>query len=276
MSHVEKHNPLKSSAITRKTDSLREGRRCKVAFSELRLDDVRKDAINFGLATEVLYQMSAGKEASIYIAEWRGFPIILKAYRLWQSSHRMSKSKGHITTGGKRSHNILSMIEELAMMEHDILNHCFRAGVHVPTPIGRVANLLTMRFIGDELEPASQLREVTVEDPERVLNQIFDDYLTMYRDAHYVHGDLSGYNILWWRDRPWIIDVPQAYKVGAWADMKKVELMLLRDIKNVLLYFEQYEIYREPESILDVFLDEYTPENLRHYKELSQEGAELL
>jgi RIO kinase 1 len=273
---VERHNPLKASAISRKTDALRGDRSRKVAFSELRLEEVREDAINFGLATEVLYQMSAGKEASIFLAKWKSHPIILKAYRLWQSSHRMSMSKGYINTGGKRSHNILSMMEELAMKEHQILHHCFRAGIRVPTPIGRVANFLTMRFVGDGIEPASQLREVTLDNPEHVMNQVFDDYLTMYRDAHYVHGDLSGYNILWWKDKPWIIDVPQAYKVGAWADMKRVELMLLRDIKNVLSYFEQYEIYREPESILEVFLDEYIPQNLRHYRELSREGAELV
>lgn len=276
MSRVDGHNPLKASALSRKRDAMREESGGKVQFSELTIEEVRTDAVNFGLVTEVLSQMNGGKEASIFLAHWKGHPIVLKAYRLWKTSHRMSKSKGHITTGGKRTHVITSMMEEIAVHEHSLLYKCFKAGVHVPTPIGRVGYYLTMRFIGDGWEPAPQLREVELENPEIVLDQIFDDYFLMYGTAHYTHGDLSAYNILWWQNRPWIIDVPQGEKVGPWADMKKVELILLRDIENVLKYFEQYEIYRDPHSILEEFLAGYIPNNQRNYRELQRDGVELL
>ena len=98
----------------------------------------------------------------------------------------------------------------------------------------------------------------------------------MYSEAHYVHGDLSAYNILWWNNKPWIIDVPQGEVVNKWSDMNKVELMLRRDIKNILKYFRSYGIERDPEHILDVFLDTYIPSNLRNYRELRKEGLELL
>ncbi|MHA2384362.1 MAG: RIO1 family regulatory kinase/ATPase domain-containing protein, partial [Candidatus Thorarchaeota archaeon] len=87
----------------------------------------------------------------------------------------------------------------------------------------------------------------------------------MYRDVNYVHGDLSGYNILWWQDRPWIIDMPQAVKVGPWSDMKSVVSLLRRDIVNVLQYFKKYGIRRNLDEILNVFLSEYVPHNLRNY-----------
>jgi len=58
----------------------------------------------------------------------------------------------------------------------------------------------------------------------------------MYSQVNYVHGDLSRYNILWWNNKPWIIDMPQAYLVGPWADMKNAEMLLRRDIVNVLSY----------------------------------------
>jgi RIO kinase 1 len=168
------------------------------------------------------------------------------------------------------------LVEDIAVAEFDILQNCFRAGVRVPTPIGRVANYLTMRFIGDGDEPAPQIREVELKDPEAVMNEIFDQYLLMYSKAHYVHGDLSEYNILWWKNKPWIIDTPQAEPVGIEYDMNKVELVLMRDITNVLRYFEQYGIYRDPESILDVFLDTYIPKNQVNYRELRRDGMELL
>ena len=275
MSRVDKHNPLKSSAMSQQAASLRDGKTGKVRFKELTLDQVRTSAIEFGLATDVLYLMNAGKEASIYMAMWNEHPIILKAYRLWSSPHKLSKQKGYITkAGGNKTRLITVMMEELAVHEYDILTWCFKGGVHVPTPIGRVGHFLTMRFLGDGFEPAPQLKDVELDNPELVLDQILDDYLLMYSKVHLTHGDLSAYNILWWKDRPWIIDIPQGDKVNAWANMKKVELTLKRDIRNVLNYFEQYSIYKDEEHILNVFLDEYIPSNLRHYRELDR-GGEL-
>jgi RIO kinase 1 len=124
-----------------------------------------------------------------------------------------------------------------------------------------------MRFIGDGFEPAPQLRNVQLEDPELVLDQILDDYLLMYRDVNYVHGDLSAYNILWWNDRPWIIDMPQACKVGPWSDMKSIVSLLRRDIVNVLTYFKKYGVRRDTDAIINVFLSEYIPHNQKHFAE---------
>jgi RIO kinase 1 len=261
---VEKLNPRKPSALSIKRDAQRGSKRgWTVAINEITLDEVRDDAVKFGLATEVLYQMNAGKEASIYLANWKDFPLILKAYRFWQSA-QAKKSKGFFAPG---------RMQAIAAKEYDILLGCFNAGMNVPTPVGRVGNYLTMRFIGDELEPAPQLRNVHLEEPDLVLDEILDDYLIMYRDVHYVHGDLSAYNILWWQGRAWIIDLPQAYQVGPWADMKQVVSLLRRDITNLLSYFKKYGIRRDPDEILKVFLSEYVPHNLRNYDEALVGGA---
>ena len=278
MSRVDKFNPLaKGSAIDQKRDALRGGSCGKATIGEPQFKEIREDAIRFGLAHDVLYPMSAGKEASIFLATWNNHPIILKAYRLWATPHKLSMGKGYIReSSGKKTRWILGLVEDIAVQEFDILQACYNAGVRVPTPISRVANYLTMRFIGDGEYPAPQLREVELENPEDVMNEILDQYLLMYSEANYVHGDLSGYNILWWNEKPWIIDVPQGEVVNKWSDMNKVELMLRRDIQNVLKYFQSYGIERDPEHILDVFLDTYIPSNLRNYRELRKEGLELL
>jgi RIO kinase 1 len=278
MSRVDKFNPLaKSSEIDQKRDALRGGTSGKVLMGELRYAEIREDAIKYGLVTDVLYPMSAGKEASIFLAKWNEHSIILKAYRLWHTPHKLSRVKGYVReSSGKKTRFILGLVEDIAVSEFDILQTCFKAGVRVHTPIGRVANYLTMRFIGDGETPAPQLKDVHLENPESVLDQILEQYLVMYRDAHYVHGDLSCYNILWWKDLPWIIDVPQGEQVGVHSDMNKVELVLQRDITNVLSYFEGYGIERNARHILNVFLDAYIPENLKNYRELREEGIELL
>ena len=278
MSRVDKFNPLaKGSEIELKRDALRGGTSGKAVLEEPRFEDIRKETITFGLATDVLYPMSAGKEATIFLARWYAHPIILKAYRIWATPHKLSMKKGHIReSSGKKTRWVLGLLEDIAVKEFDTLQNCFRAGVRVPTPISRVANYLTMRFIGDGDTPAPQLRDVELENAEDAMNEIFDQYLLMYRDAHYAHGDLSAYNILWWKNHPWIIDVPQTEAVNKWSDMNKIELILQRDIYNVLKYFESYGIERDPEHILKVFLDAYIPENLRNYRELRRDGMELL
>lgn len=274
MSRIEKYNPLKQSSTSQATKAAKgdySGRGALI--KELTFDDIKRNAIGFGLATDVLHQLNAGKEASIYLATWKKHPIILKAYRIHQSCHKISKKHGYNpAASAKRTYNILAMMEDLAVKEFDLLMACFRAGMHVPTPIGRVGQYLTMRFIGDKTTPAPQLRDVILEDPNRVLDQILDDYLIMYRDVNVVHGDLSEYNILWWNDRPWLIDVPQAEAVDKHCDMMRIEELLRRDLRNLLAYFEDYGVYRDPEQILNVFLSAYVPDNQKHYRELRIRG----
>ncbi len=256
---VEKFNPHKARAITQKRSTEREGRRGKsVEINEITFREVKNDAITLGLATDVISQIKAGKEASIYLALWKGHPIILKAYRLWHSSHARKK----------RGFFAPAQAEVLAAKEYDMLTACFNAGMRVPTPISRVGYYLTMRFIGDGIEPAPQLKDVRLEDPERVLDETLDMYLLMYSKAHYVHGDLSAFNILWWNEHPWIIDLPQAYEVGPWTDMNKAVKILRMDIFNVLRYFKRYGLSRNIEEIVQVFLNEYIPRNMKHFDEV--------
>lgn len=270
MSRVEKFSPLKSSALSQKrTERKVKEESQEPAVLELTFDTVKEDAIRFGLATDLLYQMNAGKEASIYLALWKEHPIVLKAYRLYRSSHHLSAKSGFqgVATS-KRTHLVLQMMENFAVVEYDLLMNCFRAGMHVPTPIGRVGNYLTMRFLGDRIQAAPKLKDVELEHPESVYDQILDDYLVMYRDVHYVHGDLSKYNILWWQEQPWFIDVPQAYPVDTHCDMRLAESMLRADLQNIVTYFESYGIQRDVEEIIQVFLDAYVPHNMRNYREL--------
>ncbi|MFW9954910.1 MAG: RIO1 family regulatory kinase/ATPase [Candidatus Thorarchaeota archaeon] len=256
---VEKFNPLKSSALSRKRESAKGSKWGKeVEINEITLEDVRQDAIQFGLASDVLYQMKAGKEASIFLASWKGHPILLKAYRFWLTS-QASKKKGVYAP---------VKMEGLASKEYEVLLVCFTQGMNVPTPIGRVGNYLTMRLIGDGPKPAPQLKDVRLEEPELALDLILDQYLIMYKKANFLHGDFSAYNILWWNDKPWIIDMPQALHIGPWTDMKEAVSLLRRDIINLLSYFKKYyNIRRDPDFIVDVFLSEYVPDNLRHYAE---------
>ena len=52
---------------------------------------------------------------------------------------------------------------------------------------------------------------------------------TMYKDCLLVHADLSEYNLLWWKDQPYVIDVAQAVD----AMHPRATQFLLRDCRTV-------------------------------------------
>lgn len=57
-----------------------------------------------------------------------------------------------------------------------------------------------------------------------------------FQRASTVHADLSVYNVLWFEDRPWVIDLPQAVDVSAHGQALE---LLRRDLGNVAPWFER-------------------------------------
>jgi hypothetical protein len=68
---VKKFNPRKASALSHKRNKRRGDCWVKsVDIREITFNEVKQDAIDFGLAAEVTYQAKSRKEASICIAKW--------------------------------------------------------------------------------------------------------------------------------------------------------------------------------------------------------------
>src|SRR6266511_2503504 len=86
-------------------------------------------------------------------------------------------------------------------------------GVTVPPPVEPLEDGYRMAFIGDEGRAAPRLAEVALDRPtaERVWRGLLDE-VALFVEADRVHGDLSAYNVLWWRERAVIIDLSQDRK----------------------------------------------------------------
>ncbi len=108
----------------------------------------------------------------------------------------------------------------------------------VPEPILALRTAVCMEFIGDN-EPAPRLRDVELSDVEaqHAFNEIIVCVDRLWQEVGVAHSDLSDYNILWWREVPWIIDFPQA------ADRRSnphSESLLVRDVTRVCEHFSRY------------------------------------
>ena len=111
------------------------------------------------------------------------------------------------------------------------------AGVTVPPPVERVENGYRMAFIGDGDQAAPRLADVdlNVVTARRVWRELQRD-IQRILDAELVHGDLSAFNVLWWHERPVIIDFSQA--VDAVVHPAAREL-LRRDVDRTAEYFRR-------------------------------------
>src|SRR5512136_700346 len=156
--------------------------------------------LSSGLATEVVGLISAGKEADVYLARYRGAPIAIKVYRLYRTSHRGGGPIKADSLGWRAAH------------EFEITRQAWKGGARVPAPARRVENMFAMRYLGDESGPAPRLQDVRLERPEEFLEKVLTGVESLTATG-VVHADLSAYNILVHEEEPWFIDFSEAIRV---------------------------------------------------------------
>jgi RIO kinase 1 len=218
-----------------KRKELRAGQRSRFAeVKEMSLDIVRADAIENGLLDEIVALLGTGKEADVYLGVWKGAPLVLKVYRLHRTPHKKKSMIGYA----------VDRMGAIAAREFTILQKAYRAGVPVPTPARRVDNMFTMRFLGDYAK-APLLKDSELEQPLQAAKQALN-LVEKLLDAFIVHGDLSEYNLVYWGDRLFVIDFPQAIDFSSRVDrhlqVEKAKPLLLRDLTNLGNYFAKYNV----------------------------------
>jgi RIO kinase 1 len=108
-----------------------------------------------------------------------------------------------------------------------------------------------MEYIGDATMPAPRMSEIVV--PEALADEtlgIILEHTELFLRNGIIHGDLSPFNILWWKNKPYFIDFPQAVDV---RESKRVYSLLKRDIQNVMKPFgyDEVEIEAETQAMLE-------------------------
>ncbi len=119
--------------------------------------------------------------------------------------------------------------------EHDVLRTLWEREVSVPFPIAYGDDTFDLEFLGDAERAAPQLQAARLDRPglDEAWHQVVDG-LADITAAGWAHGDLSAYNLLWWEERVWFIDFPQAVDLA--ANPRGLDY-LHRDVANIATWF---------------------------------------
>ena len=139
--------------------------------------------------------------------------------------------------------------------EWEALRELYEAGVTVPPPVeqvepterasrtGRVRESeggYRMAFVGDVPDAAPRLSSLRLAPAEaqHVWDAVLTEVALMLR-ARRAHGDLSAYNVLYWRERPVVIDFSQTVDLVTHGSARE---LVRRDLERLASYFEKQGI----------------------------------
>jgi|TARA_B110000196_G_scaffold24074_1_gene18577 RIO kinase 1 len=200
------------------------------------------------------YPIARGKEAHVFHATSNHGPVAVK---IFHTTNAVFKSltkyiDGDPRFGGlKRRHR--ELVKTWVRKEYRNLKRMRKVGLPVPRPLAILNNVLIMDLIGDRDEPAPRLKDVIIDDPKGVFDDLLDYLAICWQSCDLVHGDFSEYNVLWYDGEPWIIDVGQAVV----AAHPNSEEFLVRDVTRLVKWINSqgYDVDLG-ESLLRVLEDE--------------------
>jgi len=197
--------------------------------------------LNQGTIDQIYGAIGAGKESKLYWGKDReGRELAIKIF-LTVSAEFKKGMIPYIEGDHRFAHvkrDTRSLIYAWAQKEFRNLIQAHEAGVPVPKPIAVEHNVLIMEFIGENGVSAPLLREVGLKNPKRVYELLLASVKKLYHKAGLVHGDLSEYNVMIWRDKPVLFDVSQAVP----REHPMADQFLRRDLENLQRYFKRLDV----------------------------------
>ena len=204
--------------------------------------------ISKGIINHIDFPVSTGKEGNVFraVTPQKKY-VIIKIYRTSTSTFK------HISkyiTGDPRfekfqKKNRNEIISLWAQKEFINLEKLLSAGINAPKPIVKIKNILVMEYIGNYKKPASMMKDIKLDNPEEILLILIDYIKKMYHNIRLVHSDMSPYNILIHKKKPYIIDLGQAVLIHH----PNSNEFLRRDIHNIVNYFKKYDIIADENKI---------------------------
>lgn len=199
------------------------------------------DFLNKGTIDQIFGAVKAGKESKLYWGKDKEGNVLAIKIFLTVSTEFKRGMIPYIVGDPRFAHvkrDTRSLVFAWARKEFRNLTLAVEAGVNVPKPIDVNHNVLIMEFIGEEGESAPLLKETEIKNPTRIYNRVLDNVKKLYRKARLVHGDLSEYNIMLWKNQPVLFDVSQAVLL----EHPMADQLLRRDLENVNRFFKRLSV----------------------------------
>ncbi|OKL62989.1 hypothetical protein UA08_01787 [Talaromyces atroroseus] len=226
--------------------------------------------INRNLVSEINGCLSTGKEANVYHAVTirdeeaaDGVETLQRAIKVYKTSILVFKDRDKYVTGefrfrkGYDKSNNRAMVKVWAEKEMRNLRRIHSAGIPSPEPLYLRLHVLVMGFLGNSRGiPAPRLKDVEFDlpDPEARWEELYMELVgymrTMYQTCRLVHADLSEYNILYHKNKLYIIDVSQSVE----HDHPRSLEFLRMDIKNVSDFFRRKGVNTLSERVVFEFI----------------------
>ncbi|MEJ6563397.1 MAG: serine protein kinase RIO [Euryarchaeota archaeon] len=185
-----------------------------------------------GVIDTLDYPIARGKEAHVFHGtNIDGGSVAVK---IFHTSNAVFKNlvqyiEGDPRFGGlRRRHR--DLVDIWVRKEHRNLSRLSRWGLNVPKPLGIHKNVLVMDYLGHETGSSPKLREVQIDEPQEVFDDLLEFLAVAWQKSNLVHADFSPFNILWHQGRAVVIDVGQAVVQGH----PKAEEFLVRDVTRLV------------------------------------------
>lgn len=193
------------------------------------------------------YPISSGKESVVFKAYISKKPVVVKIFKM--STLKFSNIWRYIDGDYRFADERLSRSSVLyvwARKEYTNLKECQLKRIDAPRPIAVNRNILIMSYLGTSTRAAPMIRNIET-DFKKLYLQTVDVIKRLYIEAHLVHADLSEYNILYYRNKPYIIDMGQSV---TWKH-PSADFFLERDLKNVFNFFRKKGVNCKYEPLLE-------------------------
>jgi|TARA_B110001454_G_scaffold40249_1_gene39592 RIO kinase 1 len=182
------------------------------------------------------YPIARGKEAHVFHATTNQGPAAVK---IFHTTNAVFKNLAKYIDGDPRFGGLKRRHRELVKIwvrkEYRNLKRLRNNGVRVPKPRAVLNNVLIMDLIGDADEPSPRLKDITVEDPLGLFEDLLEILAVIWQTCDLAHADFSEYNILWYDGEPWVIDVGQAV-VSAHPNSSE---FLVRDVTRLVQWINR-------------------------------------
>lgn len=248
---------IHSNQMAKKTHQMSLDRQENIKTSEMGMDQkTRLLLYKFINTTMVLNSVdgivSKGKEAVVLHGEGNLenelYPKVTKevAVKIFSTTLNEFKQrdryiKDDFRFKGNLKQNSRNIINLWCEKEFHNLNRLAKAGILCPQPIVFKKHILLMSYIGNGHEnPAPKLKDVKLSKADMIIayEEVTEAMRKMYQEARLVHADFSEYNILYYDNKCYIIDLAQAVEPIHPSALE----FLMRDCENITNFFEKNDI----------------------------------